>query len=61
MSLDILEKIGDFMAAMDREIRLIRHEQQRQGLLLASVLANCPRCHAQVAETVPPPKPETPQ
>lgn len=55
MSLDILEKIGDHLTAIERELSLVRHEQQRQGMLLASVLANCPRCHAQVADTVPPP------
>lgn len=54
MAMDVLEKIGDFMEAMDRELRLVRHEQQRQGKMLAELLADCPRCRAQLADTEPP-------
>jgi len=54
MSLDILEKIGDHLTAIERELSLVRHEQQRQGRLLAELLAECPRCRVQLAGTEPP-------
>lgn len=54
MSLDILEKIGDFMSSIERELSLVRHEQQRQGKLLAAMLEDCPRCRVQLADTEPP-------
>lgn len=61
MGMDILEKIGDSLTNLEREVGMIRHEQQRQGRLLAEVLeahAECPRCRMQFDSTIPPGTPQ---